>query len=76
MLVPVIFKGNPSNLNKKNKINNLKTNIIINNIVKVRGDDNFDSLNNKNDPKRGNKRRGRFYNKKTLIKIKKYGSLN
>ena len=30
------FKGSLLNLNKKNKINNLKTNIIMNNIVKIK----------------------------------------
>ena len=70
------FKGNPLNLGKKDKISSLKTNIIINNTVKTRGNNNSNFLNNKNDLRRGNKRGERFYNKKTIIRIKKYGSLN
>ena len=48
-------KKNLFNLGKKNKINNLKTDIILNNIVKARGDNNPDFLNNKNNLRRGNK---------------------
>ena len=58
------FKKNSFNLGKRDKINNLKTNIIINNTVKIRRDDNLNFLNNKNDFKRGNKRRKRFIIKK------------
>ena len=65
------FKGNSSNLNKKNKISNLKINIIMNNTAKIRGDDNSDFLNNKNNLRRGNKRGGRFYNKNNNNKNKK-----
>ena len=35
----------------------------MNNIIKAKKDDDFDFLNNKSDPKRGNKRGERFYNK-------------
>ena len=45
--------------------------IIINNIVKIRKNDNPNFLNNKNDLKRGNKREKRFYNKKNNNKNKK-----
>ena len=57
-------KGNPPHLSKKDKINNLKTNIIINNTAKTRENNNLNFLNNKNNPRRGNKHRERFYNKK------------
>ena len=63
-------KGNLFNLGKKDKINNLKINIIINNIAKIRGDNNSDFLNNEDNLQRGNKRGGKPYNKKTIIKIK------
>ena len=65
------FKGNLSNLGKKNRINNLKINIIINNIIKIKGDDNLDFLNNKGDFKRGNKRKKRFYDREDNNKNKK-----
>ena len=42
------------------------------NIAKARGDDNPDSLDNKDNPRRGNKRGRRFYNKKTIIRMGKY----
>ena len=70
------FKGNLFNLGKKDKINNLKTDIIMNNIVKIKKNDDFNFLNNKCDPRRGNKRKRKFYNKKTIIRVGKYGSLN
>ena len=57
-------KRNSPNLGKKDKTSNLKTNIIINNIVKIRKDNAPDFLNNKNDPKRGNKCGKKSYNKK------------
>ena len=65
------FKGNSPNLGKKNKINNLKINIIMNNIVKIREDDNPDFLNNKSDFRRENKREKKLYNKKNNNKNKK-----
>ena len=65
------FKGNPPNLSKKDKINNLKTDIIINNTAKAKKNNNPDFLDNKNDLKRGNKREGRFYNKKNDNKSEK-----
>ena len=58
------FKGNLFNLDKKDKINNLKIDVIMNNIVKARGDDNSDSLNNKSDSRRENKRKRKPCNKK------------
>ena len=64
-------KKNPLNLGKNNKINNLKINIIINNTAKAKKDDNPNFLNNKNNPKRENKRGGKFYNKKNNNKNKK-----
>ena len=70
------FKGNPFNLNKKDKINNLKTDIIMDNIAKIKKNNNLDFLNSESDPKHGNKHKRRFYNKKIIIKIKKYGSPN
>ena len=70
------FKRNSPNLSKKNKINNLKINIIINNIVKTRRDNNSNFLNNKGDLKRGNKRGEKSYNKNNNNKNKKYKSLN
>ena len=69
------FKGNLFISGKKNKVNSLKINIIINNTAKAREDDNFNFLNNKNNFKRRNKRGKRFYNKK-LINIRNYGSPN
>ena len=65
------FKGNPSNLGKRDKTNNLKIDIIIDNTVKAKEDNDFNFLNNKNDLKRGNKRRGRSYNKENNNKNKK-----
>ena len=43
----------------------------MNNTIKVKGDNDFNFLNNKNDLKRGNKRERRFYNKKNNNKNKK-----
>ena len=57
-------KGNPVNLDKKNKTSNLKTDVIMNNIIKIKGDNDFDFLNSKNNPKRENKREKRLYNRK------------
>ena len=57
------FKRNPPTLDRKDKISSLKTNIIMNNTAKARKDDNFNSLNNKSNPKCEDKREGRFYNK-------------
>ena len=60
------FNNSKENLfttSRKNKTSSLKTDIIINNIIKVRGDDDLDSLNSKNNPRRGNKRKGKPYNK-------------
>ena len=64
-------KGNLPNLNKKDKISNLKTNIIMNNTAKIKKNDDFDFLNNKGDLKRGNKRGKRPYNRKNNNKNKK-----
>ena len=64
-------KGNPFNLGKKDKINSLKINIIMNNIVKAKRDDNLNFLNNKGDPKYGNKRGRKPYNKKNNNKNRK-----
>ena len=55
------------NLDKKDKINDLKTNVIINNIAKTIEDNDPNFLNNKNDLKR----RGRLYNKNNNNKNKK-----
>ena len=55
-------KGNSPNSNKKNKKNNLKIDVIIDNIIKARKDNNPDFSNNKSNPRRENKRGGRFYN--------------
>ena len=57
-------KENLFNSGKKNKINNLKTDIIIDNIVKTRGDNNLNFLNGKDNLKCENKRERKFYNKK------------
>ena len=73
-------KENLFNLSKKNKINNLKTNIIMNNIVKIKKNDDPDFLNNKGDFRYKNKRGGRLYNKNNnnenkkirVIKLDKY----
>ena len=59
MIINFFFKS----LNKKDKINSLKINIIINNIVKVKGNNNPDFLNSKDDFRRGNKRKKRFYDR-------------
>ena len=48
----------------------------MNNTAKVKKDIDFNFLSNKNDLRRRNKRGKRFYNKKTIIKIKKYKSPN
>ena len=70
------FKGNLFNLDKRNKINSLKINIIINNTAKTKKDDNPDFSDDKDDFKYENKRKKRLYNKKTIIKMRKYGLLN
>ena len=49
----------------------MKINIIINNTVKAKKDNNPDFVNNKNDFKRENKRGKRFYNRKNNNKNKK-----
>ena len=67
---------NLPNLSKKNKINNLKINVIINNTAKTKGNDDPNFLNNKDNLKRGNKLKKRFNNKKTIIRIEKFGLLN
>ena len=64
-------KGNPPITGRKDKTNNLEINIIINNTAKAREDDNPNSLNNKNNPRRGNKRGERPYNEKNNNKNKK-----
>ena len=64
-------KKNLFNSGKKDKINNLKTDIIINNIVKIREDNNPDFLNNKGDLKRGNKCERRLNYKENNNKNKK-----
>ena len=65
------FKGNPPHLGKKDKISNLKIDVIINNIAKTRRNDDFNFLDSKGDLKRGNKRGRRFYNRKDNNKSKK-----
>ena len=65
------FKRNLFNLNKKDKINNLKTDVIMNNTVKVRRNNNFNFLNNKGDLKCENKRGKKFYNKENDNKNRK-----
>ena len=64
-------KKNLSNPNKKNKISNSKIDVIINNIVKIRENDDPDFWNDKGDPKCGNKRGKRSYNRKNNNKNKK-----
>ena len=61
------FKGNLFNSGKKNKTSNLETDIIINNIIKARGDDDLNFLDDEGDPRRG----GRPYDKKNNNKNKK-----
>ena len=56
-------KKNSFNLNKKDKISNLKINIIMDNTVKIRKNNNSNFLNNKNNLKHENKREKRFYDK-------------
>ena len=58
----------------------MEIDIIINNIIKIKKNDNFDFLDNKGDLKRGNKCRGKSYNKKNnnknrkirVVKLNKY----
>ena len=69
-------KKNLFNSGRRDKINNLKITIIMNNTVKTKNNNNLNFLNNERDLKYRNKCKGRFYNKKIIIKIKKYGSLN
>ena len=69
-------KRNPFTSDKKNKTSNLKIDIIINNTAKIRENDDFNSLNNKNNPKREKKPEKNFIIKKIIIKIKKYKSPN
>ena len=64
-------KGNSFNLSKKNKINNWKTDIIINNIAKTKKNNNSNFLDGKGDPKRENKRERKLYNKKNNNKNRK-----
>ena len=74
------FKKNPLNLDKKNKISNLKIDIIINNIIEIRKNDDLNFSNNENDFRRENKRKKRFYNKENndengkmrITKLNKY----
>ena len=56
-------KGNPFTTNKKNKTSNLETDVIMDNTVKVRENDDSDFLDNEGNPKRGDKRGGRPYDK-------------
>ena len=58
-------------MNKKNKINSLKTDIIIDDTVKIKKNNNLDFLNNKNDFRRGNKRKKKPYNKENNNRNKK-----
>ena len=69
------IKENLLNLGKKNKTNYLKINIIMDNIAKIRKNNNLNFSNNKDNPKRENKRGKRFYKNNNNNK-KKYGSLN
>ena len=57
-------KKNSPIIGRKDKTNNLKINVIINNIAKAKEDDNPNSLDNKGNPKRRDKREERFYDKK------------
>ena len=65
------FKRNLFNLGKKDKISNLKIDIIMDNTAKIKEDDDSDFLDNEDNFRRGNKRGGRFYNKKNNKKNKK-----
>ena len=57
-------KRNLFNPNKKDKISSLEIDIIMNNIIKAKKNNNFNFLNNKNNFRRGNKREKKFYNKR------------
>ena len=48
----------------------------MNNTAKTKKNNDFDFLDSESDPKRGNKYGKKFYNKKTIIKMGKYGLLN
>ena len=65
------FKKNSFIIGRKNKISNLKINIIIDNTVKARKDDDFNFLNSKNNLRRGDKRGKKFYDKKNNNKSEK-----
>ena len=64
-------KKNPPNPGKKNKINSLKINVIMNNTAKIRKNDNPDSSNDENDLKRENKCGEKPYDKKNDNENKK-----
>ena len=57
------FKRNPFITNKKNKTSNLETDVIMDNTAKVKKNDDSNSLDNEGNPKRGNKRGRRLYDK-------------
>ena len=64
-------KESPLNLNKKDKISNLKIDIIIDNTAKIRGDNDPDFSNNKSDFGRENRYREKPYNKENNNRSKK-----
>ena len=56
-------KGNPPTTGRKDKTSNLETDVIIDNTAKARRDDDPDSLDSESNPRRGDKRGRRPYNK-------------
>ena len=64
-------KRNPPTTGRKDKTSSLKTDIIMDNTVKAKKNDDSDSSDSKGNPRRGDKRGGRSYNKKNNNKNKK-----
>ena len=64
-------KGNPPTTGRKDKTSSLKTDIIMNNTAKARENDDPNSSDSKSNPKRGDKREGRLYDKENDNKNKK-----
>ena len=64
-------KGNSPTTGRKDKINSLKINIIMDNTVKIRKNDDFNFLDSEDNPRRGDKRGRRLYDKKNNNKNKK-----
>ena len=56
-------KGNPPTTGRKDKTSSLKTDVIMDNTAKARGDDDPDSSDSEGNPRRGDKRGGRPYDK-------------